>query len=185
MDVPIEIDPEPRERAGPSGCGASVVRLLVVVAVLVGMLVAVLVVGLVYVGAVGPDTAVYTGNQVPRRFLDIARRVGALEEGERLLYFYSDAFVDIKEGFYFVSDRKVVIYSESAGETPLTSVPFDAISDLEIDRNESFFIDSEITLYLKDGQVLSFPVSSEHDKDEAFFDAIRQRVPEEAERELM
>jgi len=59
-----------------------------------------------------------------------------------------------------------------------SGVRFDEIADLTLDRDESFFVDSQITLELKDGQPVSFPVSSEVGGDERFFDAIKTRVDE-------
>jgi len=139
------------------------------------------VLALVYAVARGPETSVYTGNQVPRRYVEAIREVGALNDGETILYFYSDALADVRDGFYFVSDEKVAVYSQTAAGSPLTAVPFDQIADLQLFRNESFFEDSQITLELKDGTPVSFPVSSEYDKDQEFFDAIAQRVPGESE----
>jgi hypothetical protein len=135
-----------------------------------------LVAAVAYLGTYGPDTSVYTGNRIPARFLRTMEDVGALESGETILYFYSDAMTDIRNGFYFVSDRKVAIYSQTTGGTPLTAVPFDQIAEAELYRDESFLDDSEITLQLHDGQVLSFPVSSEFDRDQQFFDAIQERI---------
>ena len=88
---------------------------------------------------------------------------------------------DISAGFYFVSDRKVVIYSQATGDSPLTAIPFDDIIEVKLYRNESFFEDSEIMLYLEDGQVLSFPVSSEYERDQLFFDAIHDRTAKESQ----
>ena len=88
---------------------------------------------------------------------------------------------DIRDGFYFISDRKVVIYSEGTGDSPLTAIPFDDIIDVALYRNKSFFEDSEITLHLEDGQVLSFPVSSEYHRDQQFFDAIHDRTAKASE----
>ena len=133
--------------------------------------------GIMYLGFYAPETSVYTGNQVPRRFIDTAKEVGALDDGETILYFYSDALTDIRDGFYFVSDRRVVIYSEATGDTSLTAIRFDEIDDLELFRNESFVEDSQITIFLKSGELVSFPVSSEYGRDQDFYDAIRDRMP--------
>ena len=121
----------------------------------------------------GPPVGPY---QTPRRFIDTMRRVGALDDEETVLYFYSDALTDIRDGFCFVSDKKVPVYSEGFGESPLMVVRFNEIEDLEVCRDESFFEDSDITLQLKDGRPVSFPVSSELDKDVKFFDAIKEAV---------
>jgi hypothetical protein len=130
---------------------------------------------LVYMTSVGPETSVYTANELPKRFEETAREVGALEDGERILYFYSDALTDIRSGFYFVSDRKVVAYNQDA-VTPLTIVAFDQIEDLQLQRDTSFLTDSEVHLTLKDGSPVSFPLSSELDRDQAFFEAIQRSI---------
>lgn len=172
-DSPPIDGPEPRRQGVPRivwwlvGGGAAFVVLVC------GGLAA----GLMYIGVYGPETSVYTGNRVPKHFIDTAKSVGALEEGEELIYFYSDAMSDIRDGFYFLSDRKVAVYSELAGASPLTTVAFEEIEDVELFRDDSFFVDSEITIHLTDGRLVSFPVSSEFDRDEDFFDAIRDRSP--------
>jgi hypothetical protein len=131
---------------------------------------------LMYMGTVGPETSVYAGNQVPKRYVETMKSVGALEQGETILYFYSDAMTDIRNGFYFVSDRKVAVYSQDAGGEPLTVVRFDEIADLDISRTDTFFEDSVITIELEDGRPVSFPVSGEADGDQRFFEAIQDRM---------
>ena len=129
-----------------------------------------------YFSAVTPETSVYAGNQVPERFLETAREVGALDPGERVRFFYSDALVDVREGFYFVSDKKVVVYTDDGRAEPMIAINFDDIANAEISRNESFFEDSQITIETKDGQYIAFPVSSEFERDQLFFDAIDEHV---------
>lgn len=123
----------------------------------------------------GPDITVYSGRAVPERFVDTMRDVGALEPDETLLFFYSEALLDIKSSFSYVSDRKVVYYSDSLSPA-LAAVTFDEVDTVELFRDESFFIDSELVLNLEDGTVLSFPVSSDNDGDVRFADAIKARV---------
>lgn len=45
-------------------------------------------------------------------------------------------------------------------------------------RDTSFINDSIITLELKAGSIVSFPVSSERDRDVKFYDAIQERIGE-------
>jgi hypothetical protein len=59
----------------------------------------------VYLGTHAPETSVYTGNRVPNEYREIMKEVGALEEGEKILFFYSDALANIRNKFYFVSDK--------------------------------------------------------------------------------
>ena len=76
-----------------------------------------------YVGTVGPDTKVLSGRQVPARFLAQIRELDLLEPNEQIQYFYSDALVNIEDGFYLLTDRKVVVYSRTY-EEPAVLVPF-------------------------------------------------------------
>ncbi len=133
-------------------------------------------VGLVIVGVNSPETQIYLGHEVPKSYLDVAKEIGGLENGEKVKFFYSDGIMGIEEGFYYVSDRKVVTYNDDGRVTPLIEMPFGDITDIYLERDESFLIDSEITIELKDGTWVSFPVSSEHDRDEKFADEIRKRI---------
>ncbi|MCA9311603.1 MAG: hypothetical protein KDA21_10385 [Phycisphaerales bacterium] len=131
---------------------------------------------LVVIGMSSPETSVYTGNRVPEAYLDILRDVGDLEADETLLFFYSDGFMNIKDGFYYVSDRKVVVYDDDFSPA-LTSIPFAQIRSVDLSRDTSFMIDSTIFLELDDGRTISFPVSSEEDGDVRFTSAIEDRIP--------
>lgn len=130
----------------------------------------------IHIGSVGPETKIYAGNEVPARFTDTMKQLQVLEPGEQIRYFYSDALKDIKQGFYFVSDRKVVVYIESAAK-PTTVVKFDQIADAEISPSDSTWVDGSITLTLKDGTIVGFPVSSEQGRDKLFFKAIQESMP--------
>ena len=128
---------------------------------------------LVYIAEAGPGTSIITGAQIPERFLSQIRNLGVLEEGERIRYFYSDAAIDIEDGFYLLTDRKVVVYS-SAYEVPAILIPFSQIGNVEVEFNESFWADGEITLTLEDGTVVSFPISSDGGKDKKFYEALNE-----------
>lgn len=138
------------------------------------------VVMMVFVGATvymliqSPDTFVYTGPQMKKAHVDIVRELGLLNDGEEIQYFYSDGFFDIKKGLYFVTGERLVLYSENWAE-PSLAVPFDRIVDAEVVYDESFFIDSMITITLDDGEEWSFPVSSERGRDKDFFEHIDSR----------
>ncbi len=127
---------------------------------------------LAVLGANAPATSVCTGNQMPTEYITELQNLGLLEPDEKISYFYSDGLMDIKEGFYFISDRKLVIYSDQRGRSPSHVVQFDEIADVDFHHEESFFIDSTITLELKNGLIVSFPVSSEVKGDRNFYQAV-------------
>lgn len=123
----------------------------------------------------GPDTAVYPGLQIPKRFMTTIRSLNLLEENEQIRYFYSDALFDIKEGLYFVTDRNLVLYAKS-WEEPMTIIPLREIKTLHVEYNDSFYEDSVVLITTSSGLDLTFPVSSEKGLDRRFVDAIRERM---------
>ena len=144
---------------------------------------AVLIVGvlslLVYIGAVGPKTFIISGQQMDKRFSSTIQDLGVLEEGEQIVFFYSDALIDIENGFYLLTDRKVLVYSAEWVE-PAIPVAFSDIEDLDVVYDDSFFVDSQIMITLKNGDYVTFPVSSENGGDKKFFDALENSWKEAA-----
>ena len=132
-------------------------------------------VGLVYIGTVAPNTWVYAGNQVPEKYVDRARQLGALEQTEQPKYFYSDGLLRIEEGFYLVTETKVAIYIGEASP-PLTVIPLNEIKTAELMRDESTLGDSYIAIQTKNGDYHAFPVSSEFDRDQLFFKEIQMKT---------
>lgn len=121
-----------------------------------------------------PDTYVYLGNQMPKTYIEEIRNLNLLENNEKIKYFYSDGFYDIKEGFYFVTDQKLVAYNES-WEEPETIIFFNEIISLDIEYNDSFYEDSFIMLETTDGMELDFPVSSERKRDKDFYNYLLKK----------
>ena len=125
-----------------------------------------------YVGIVGPGTEVAPGAQVPERFLSTIRALDLLEPGEQVKFFYSDALVNIEDGFYLFTERKVVVY-KSEYEQPALILPFAEIKDMDIEFSGSTWEDSQVYLKLADDGVVSFPVSSEGGGDKRFYEALK------------
>ena len=129
---------------------------------------------LMYVAVIGPATYVYPPGQTPQRFLTVAKEIGGLQTGENVEFFYSDGFTDVKEGFTYVSDQKVVVY-DPEGDPPLVSIDYGVIQDLELERAESSLLDSVIAIETEASYIL-ISVSNEKDRDVDFFEAIRARA---------
>ena len=129
----------------------------------------------IIIGSIGPDTAVYTGRQMPKRFMATVRSLSLLEEGEQIRYFYSDALLDIKAGLFFVTDKNLVLYS-SEWEEPEIIVPLDQIASVEAQYNDSFFEDTTVYVTTNSGIEVTFPVSSENGMDKKFVEAIKENL---------
>jgi len=122
---------------------------------------------IMYLGFYGPEISVYIGHPMAitihayhRRLWTTMRKFSSSIRTQRL--------TSVMPSTSPVTER-VVIYSQANHDPPLTAIPFADIVDVELYRNESFFEDSEITLYFEDDQVFSVPVSSEFDRDQQCF----------------
>lgn len=107
---------------------------------------ALLIGGLVYMGSVGPETFVV-----------------------------SDALVDIREGMYSSPTRSSSSYC-SGWEDPLFVEPFSELVDVDVEYDESFFVDSYISVTTSDGEQWGFPVSSERGMDEVFYEYLLKKI---------
>ena len=129
------------------------------------------------IGSIAPVTSVYLGRQVPKKYVEEIKGLKLLRHGEKIVYFYSDGFIDIKDGMYFVTDQNVVAYN-NLWEEPETIIPFETIDSLSVDYDDSFLEDSYIFIRTLDGLEVTFPVSSERNRDKIFYEFIRKRLSE-------
>jgi hypothetical protein len=132
-------------------------------------------VGLMILGSLGPETFVYIGHQVPKKYLDEIRSLALLEPDEKIKYFYTDAMFDIKDGLYFVTDKHLVLYCQK-WEEPEAIINYKDIINIETEFDESFFEDSYVTIETVSGLEVSFPVSSEKGRDKKFVQHIRSKM---------
>ena len=130
---------------------------------------------LFYIGTAGPETFVVSGRQMNKAHTKIIRDLGLLENSEKIQYFYSDALFDIRKGMYFVTDKKLVLYSED-WEDPRLVAPFAEIIDAQGEFNESFLDDSYVSITMDNGDEWTFPVSSERGKDKDFYEYLTARI---------
>ena len=145
-------------------------KILIILLVLGAVLMIAICAGLVYMGVKGPPTACVPGSKVRASDMRTIKQLGLLEEGEKIQFFYSDALVDIQQGMYFFTDRRVVVYSETWAE-PLIAVTYPEILDIRAEFDGNFFVDSTIWLELEE-EYVTFPVSSEGGGDRLFHEAL-------------
>lgn len=163
---------QPPPRRGMS----TFVKCLIGVAIAGALGVVALIVVFVYVGNMGPATQVLGGRQVPARFIEQIKKLDVLEPDEKIAFFYSDALLNIEDGFYLLTDRHVVIYSHEY-EEPALVIPFSEIAETSVDYSDSWVEDTLITLVLKDGSVASFPASTEGGGDKRMYNALLKKCP--------
>lgn len=126
---------------------------------------------LIILSSLGPEAEVISGKQLKAKYVSAIEDLGLLDTDEEILYWYSDALLDFMKGFYFFTNKKVVVYS-SDFDNPAIIVFYLDILDINIEYNPSIFVDSQITLLLDDGTEVFFPVSSDNMGDEKFYNQL-------------
>lgn len=147
-------------------------KALLIVGGVVGLVMIAICAGLLYIGVKGPETAAIPGSKMRHDHMATIQRLGLLDPGEQIQFFYSDALVDIEQGLYFFTDKKVVVYDKSQAD-PSIVVPFEKIVDITADFSGSWIDDSTIWLELDDQTMVSFPVATEADGDHRFFEVLK------------
>ncbi len=137
------------------------------------------VVGLFMLGKDAPETYVELAHQVSREQTQELRKRGALNDDEQLFFFYGYGLSRDDE-LVAVTSKRVAVFDSSA-EQALTSVDYEKVVDAELVRDESFFTDSQIYLYLEDESVFAFLVSSEKRNDERVFEYVKRQISAFAE----
>ncbi len=128
---------------------------------------------LAIIGTYGPTTEVVPGKLLKKQYAEFAQEQNLIENNEEIIYWYSDAFSDFKNGFYFFTKKKVVMYSND-WEEPAFILPYFLIKEIKFDQNPSVFEDSRITIMLSDSSEVYFPVSSENDGDRKFYESLNK-----------
>ena len=140
-----------------------------------GTIFLVTVIGLIIIGTIIPDTAGYTGRQIPKKYMETIRSLYLLEEDEQIRFLYSDAFWDITAGLYFVTDRNLVLYSTD-WEEPGIIIPYYEIVSVDAAYSDFWAEDSNVYVTTISGAEISFPVSSEKGLDRKFVQTINENL---------
>jgi|GEM_PF-4699739 len=101
-------------------------KMLNIFGLILGGLIGIVFIGLVILGNMAPETSVYLGHQIPKKYLSEIRSLGLLGENDNIKYFYTDTVFDIKESLYFVTDKNLVLYCQQ-WEEPETIIAYSQI----------------------------------------------------------
>lgn len=124
---------------------------------------------------IGPSGEIYVGRQIPKKFMRTIRSLNLLQEDEDIVYFYSDAMIDIKSGIYFVTNRNLVVYSDK-WEPPETFIPYDQIESISVEYSDSFFDQTMVFIKTYSGIEVFFPLSKGKGMDKLFVESIREKL---------
>ncbi|MDG1332577.1 MAG: hypothetical protein P8P74_09625 [Crocinitomicaceae bacterium] len=150
-------------------------RALLITLISVGVVFLAGIIALSYIGAKGPETFIYKNNEVPTSFRKQMLDMDLISKEEKIIYFYSDALMDITDGLYVLTDQHLILYSKQ-WEEPETIIGFSEISSLNIDYDDSFLIDSYVVVETDYGMMVEFPLSSEKGRDKEFYTLLQKYV---------
>lgn len=167
----------PPRPTGASGSGNRLLRTLLIGCGGLILLAILLVVGLmIYFGANAPgETWVMTGREVTKDQIAELSKLAPLESGEAIKYFYCDGITSLAEGVYVATDRRLILYVET-WSTPLTTLSYDSIKDLKLVSSDTWINDSTAIVTTRDGEEITFPLSSEREGDQRFVNYVSQQA---------
>ncbi len=167
VDADAIPSPQPSVSTGKRGV-LNAVKKVVAVCITIFVVLAIVV---AIIGENVPETSVYTGRQIPGKFMEEIRSLNLIEKDEQIIYFYTDAMFDITSGLYFVTERNLVLYS-NAWEAPEIIIPLDQIDSVDVEYDDSFWNDTNVYVTTYAGMEVSFPVSSENGLDRKFVEVL-------------
>lgn len=135
-----------------------------------------------------PSSEVIPGKDILQRDLKFMQRNNLLLPDEKMLYFYSDAFIDIRSDGNGLTDKRILSYwRDDDRRLFVETAKFEDIEDFTFSGGESFVENLTITVNREDGTnfVIYLPVEGGGDqKFRATLDALwrKARVNSEIER---
>ncbi|MDD7985443.1 hypothetical protein PQO01_10825 [Lentisphaera marina] len=146
------------------------------------------IIGILFIAALvvfdrGPETYVYKQNRIPKRFIQQIIELKLIDDSEQVKYFYSDGFINIDEGMYFITNKKIVLYSKDWHE-PAENILFDDINELIVEYNKAWMDDSWVYVSTNDFDY-EFPLSSERKGDKSFVKYLQSKLKEDVPVEII
>lgn len=171
MPVYTPFDSPPPRKTGMS----TAVKVLLIVGLSFGLLCLICVGTCTYFLSSMPPADVMTGANLPREYVQQLKDLGMLEEDETLAFFYSDSVTSISSGVYILTDKRLVLYSDTWA-TPKVSIPLDEITNVDVNYSNSMLVDSSIVVSTKDAGAFTFPVTMIGGGDKIFFRGLEAAV---------
>ncbi len=122
-----------------------------------------------------PSTAVLRGQEVHQKELDHLVSQGLLEPDEVVVVFYSEGLFSIKEGGNILTERRVISYWESEGQSFAAMADYAEIEEVVVEQQGDFFNDTVVSVTTKDGSVFRLLASAEEQGDAMLIQELRDR----------
>lgn len=150
-------------------------RAVKILLISLGSVILIGIIALMYIGANTPATHIYSENEIPVKYREELNKLSLLSGDEKIVFFYSDALLNITDGLYILTNEHVILYVAEWDE-PKLKMNYSEIDFIDIDYDDSFLNDSFITIENEQGLMVKFPVSSEKGRDHDFFNYLQKKV---------
>lgn len=119
-------------------------------------------------------TEVLEGKDLSEDYREALIQSDIINSGDRIQYFYSEAFSSIEEaGSILTSDRVIMYLEDENKETAVYELYFEDITDVELFETGNFFNDSVYRVYADRDVYLTIVLSTENRGDVKFIEALR------------
>ena len=119
--------------------------------------------------------SVVVGDKLYNHDLKYMQRKGILKPGDKVDYFYSDAFLFIRDDGNGFTPRHVFSYWKEDGDLMVEKASFDDIKNINITWSKSFDDNTAINITRKDGTDFLLYVSRTNKKDKVFGRELKRR----------
>lgn len=119
--------------------------------------------------------SVIVGDKLYNYDLKYMQRKGILKPGEKIAYFYSDAFIFIRDDGNGFTERHVFSYWNEDGKLQVETASFDEIKDISVTWAKSFKDNTVVKIVRKDGSKFLLFVARAKGKDKVFVRELKRR----------
>jgi len=130
---------------------------------------------------IGSDTgltakdSVILGDKLYNHDLKYMQRKGIIKPGDKINYFYSDAFMFIRDDGNGFTERHVFSYWKEDGKLYIETASYNEIKDISITWSESFIDDTIVKIIRKDKSEFLLYVAKTNKKDKTFGRELKKR----------
>lgn len=134
-----------------------------------GGLMALGMIGFIVLAMMAPEDNIVAGSQMPSEQVQTLKSIGALNDDEQIVYFYTVGLMDITEGGSFFTDKRVVNYIP-VGETGhhINEASYEEITAINPTWSTSWIDNTIFTIEKDDGTFFDLEVTALEQADKRF-----------------
>jgi hypothetical protein len=129
-------------------------------------------VALIVLAVVLPTDEPIPGKAMREDDLEALRELGILNEGEKIIYFYSPNVLDVSERGSFFSEDRVVAYAYADAEDTLEQATYQEIADVDVTYSEGWLEDTVVVVTREDDTEVLLVVANTDQGDRRFYNRL-------------